>query len=125
MNLSNAQLQVTEFHIKAKSTTNETPTIPPKEIQELRLRLIAEEYQELKEAFLKSDIIGAADAIGDLLYVVIGTGVSCGLPLKEIFDEIHKSNMTKFIDGYRREDGKWIKGKSYKSPELGVFCKAN
>jgi len=41
-----------------------------------------------------------------------------GIPLPDVFDEIHSSNMTKFIDGFVGEDGKWNKGPSYRPPNL-------
>lgn len=42
-----------------------------------------------------------------------------GLPLSDIFDEVHMSNMTKFIDGYADpQDGKWRKGPSWRPPNI-------
>ena len=42
-----------------------------------------------------------------------------GLPLSAIFDEVHRSNMTKFIDGFRDPlDGKWRKGPLWTPPNL-------
>lgn len=125
MTINNAQLQVEEFHKAAKATISECPTLPDKDIQELRLKLIAEEYQELKEAFKANNLVEVADAIGDLLYVVLGTAVTCGIPADKVFEEIHRSNMTKFIDGFRREDGKWIKGPSYSEPDLKSILSQN
>jgi predicted HAD superfamily Cof-like phosphohydrolase len=84
----------------------------------LRYDLIDEELQELKQAQKREDIIWIADAIGDLLYVVYGCAVAYGIPAQQVFDEVHRSNMSKFIDGHRREDGKWIKGPSYSPPDL-------
>lgn len=126
------QLMVREFHEKSECTINKKP----KQISEadcmLRLKLIAEELDELAKAMgfrmfsgsapqtkplklfnASYNLVEIADALGDLLYVVLGTAVTCGIDIEPIFEEIHRSNMTKFIDGYRREDGKWIKGPSY------------
>ena len=36
-----------------------------------------------------------ADALGDLLYVVLGSAVCCGIDIEPIFREIHRSNMSK------------------------------
>jgi len=44
-----------------------------------------------------------------------------GLPISRIFDEIHRANMTKFIDGYMNEDGKWKGGASTEKPNLEQF----
>ena len=42
-----------------------------------------------------------------------------GIPLSPIFDEVHMSNMTKFIDGHADpHDGKWRKGPSWRPPNL-------
>jgi predicted HAD superfamily Cof-like phosphohydrolase len=95
-----------------------SPVLPAGPIQELRYNLINEELQELSLAFIEGDLVEVADAIGDLLVVVLGTAVACGINISPIFDEIHRSNMTKFIDGHRREDGKWIKGPSYEPANL-------
>jgi predicted HAD superfamily Cof-like phosphohydrolase len=42
----------------------------------------------------------------------------CGLDGEPLFNEVHRSNMTKFIDGRRREDGKWLKGPGFEPPQL-------
>lgn len=44
-----------------------------------------------------------------------------GLPMVRIFDEIHRANMTKFIDGYMNEEGKWKGGPSTEKPNLEQF----
>jgi predicted HAD superfamily Cof-like phosphohydrolase len=102
----------------------------------LRVKLIAEELLELCDALglsLEIELGGdvnirstgaeprldlAADATGDLKVVVIGTDVAMGIDGQPVWDEIMASNFTKFIDGFRREDGKWMKGKSYRPPNL-------
>lgn len=89
------------------------PTMPSTAVRSLRYHLILEELGELDVAFMNAEINDATDAIADLLVVVLGTAVACGIDIAPVFDEVHRSNMTKFIDGHRREDGKWIKGPSY------------
>lgn len=67
----------------------------------------------------KPNLVEIADGLADLHYVAYcGTGASCGLNMAPIFAEVHRSNMSKFIDGHRREDGKWIKGPSYSAANL-------
>lgn len=107
-----------EFHEKARQLIQNTPSIPSVEVTDLRVKLIHEETEELRAAFDDGSIRDAADAIGDLLYVVLGTAVSCGIDIEPIFNEIHRSNMTKFIDGALRPDGKWMKGPSYSPVRL-------
>lgn len=42
-----------------------------------------------------------------------------GLPIVECFHEVHRSNMTKFVDGHKDEQtGKWIKGPGYEPAQL-------
>lgn len=112
------QEMVREFHEKCGAIINHAPTEIDRETQQLRYKLIAEELEELVFAFGEPqikpyDTKEVADALGDLLYVILGAAVSCGIDMESVFAEIHRSNMTKFIDGYKREDGKWIKGPSY------------
>jgi predicted HAD superfamily Cof-like phosphohydrolase len=57
-----------------------------------------------------------ADALGDLLYVIYGTAIAYGIDMESVFNEIHRSNMSKANpDGSvnKREDGKIIKSASY------------
>ena len=124
--------------VKAGQATPDRPTLPPDAVCELRLTLIAEELQELANAFgyflyleddsrgqgvprlrllkrdfLKPNLRDAYDATLDISVVTVGTGVAIGTDLQPGWDEVHRSNMSKFIDGHRREDGKWVKGPSY------------
>jgi predicted HAD superfamily Cof-like phosphohydrolase len=89
---------------------------------QLRVALIQEELDEYKEAVSAGDLVGAADALGDLDYVVNGAAIEHGFNLPVITAEIHRSNMTKLgPDGkpIYREDGKILKGKDYEPPKLG------
>ena len=95
----------------------------PKEIKDVRQRILQEEVDELDEAAAKDDIVGVADALGDIIYVALGTVISYGLQDKfeAIFAEIHRSNMSKLDENGRpiyRDDGKILKSKLYTRPEL-------
>lgn len=88
----------------------------------LRMHLILEEAGELASSLANSDEQGALDAVGDLLYVTIGTATVYHLPLEEAFDEIHESNMSKERqpddpEGDRVRD----KGPNYRPPNLTQF----
>lgn len=112
--MNTEQNMVREFMLKVGQSCPSKPLFEPdKSVKDLRISLIDEELSELAEAMHDSNRIGVADAIGDLLYVVLGAAVEYGMDITPIFNEIHRSNMSKFIDGYRREDGKWMKGESY------------
>lgn len=82
-----------------------------------RLHLIAEEAAELAKSLRAGDRVAAADALADLLYVVIGTAESYGLPWLELLEEVHRSNMTKQLrtaDNIRMRD----KGPDYRPPNI-------
>lgn len=117
--MTHEQNQVAIWMAGAGQTTPSRPVIPDSYITSLRLNLIREEVSELQLAFFKDNVIDVADALGDILYVVLGTAVACGIDIDPVFQEIHRSNMTKLKDGYKRDDGKWMKGPSYETPNLG------
>ena len=117
--MTKEQQQVKEFMLKAGQECPSTNKLEPSgEVKRLRVELIDEELQELADAMFTSNRIEIADAIADLMYVVLGTAVAYGIDIEPIFQEVHRSNMSKFIDGYRRKDGKWIKGPSFTAPCL-------
>lgn len=64
------------------------------------------------------NLIQIADGCADIKYVTNGTALACGIDMEPIDDEVQRSNMSKFIDGHRREDGKWVKGPSYSPADL-------
>lgn len=84
---------------------------------ELRVRLIQEEAEEFAEAVRDGDVVEMVDALCDLLYVTYGAAVSLGVDLQPFFEEVHASNMAK-VDGYRREDGKWMKPAGWQPPDI-------
>lgn len=111
MNIQNAQQQVKDWMLKAGQDCPSHPTIPSLEVRKLRLALHHEEaVEELSGA---CDLTEIADSIADSLVVVLGTACACGIDIAPIFEEVMRSNNSKFIDGHRREDGKWMKGPSY------------
>jgi len=89
--------QVAEFHKTFKHPIKETPGIPSKERANLRVSLLAEELQELKQAIEDNNFIEVADALCDLQYVLAGAILEFGLgdKFKSLFDEVHRSNMSK------------------------------
>lgn len=133
------QEQVLQFMIAAKQKCPNRPVVPEESIGRLRLSLILEETVELANAlgfccqFDHTDFssmpewkdkVQVADGIADLLYVVIGTAVACGIDIEPIFQEVHRSNMTKFIDGTFREDGKYVKGPNHSKPNIADILNA-
>lgn len=106
------QAMVDAFHRAFDIFVSAAPTVVDRRTRELRVKLIQEEFDELKEAMESGDLPSIAKEMADLLYVVYGTAVSYGIDMDPVFREVHRSNMSK-VGGYKREDGKWIKPASY------------
>lgn len=122
--------QVEEFHKVFQHPVLDKPQIPSPERAQLRVDLLAEELEELKESIEKGDIVGIADALCDLQYVLSGAVLEFGLgsSFVELFNEVQRSNMSKScasleeaeetiefyknkkgIEGYHKMvDGKWL-----------------
>ena len=100
---------------------NEKASFPEGKIVQLRVDLIEEELNELKEAIKNNDLVEVADALTDILYVTYGAGHSFGVDLDKCFDEVQRSNMSKLgEDGnpIYNESGKVMKGPNYSAPDL-------
>ncbi|MBK9542331.1 MAG: nucleoside triphosphate pyrophosphohydrolase family protein [Bacteroidetes bacterium] len=116
--------KVKEFHHVFGLEYHETPkAVVEKRIFELRHRLMQEENDEYLEACEQADLKLIADALGDKLYILFGTIIAHGLQYKieEVFDEIHRSNMSKLDEDGKpiyREDGKIMKSKNYFLPDI-------
>lgn len=117
---------------------------------DLRMKLIAEEFFELVAAVYndnaayelestwnnlfsdgvmderRNDVVAAADATGDLRYVIEGFDLEAGIPAEKVFDEIHSSNLSKLgkdgfpiiSDGTLKPKGKILKGEDFFEPDL-------
>jgi len=137
----NSYERVREFHEVFGHPVSDEPVVPADDRVTLRLALILEEALELADAmgFYSEDVkelvgvmldrgplvpgnlVGIADALGDLDYVVNGAALEHGIDLPAVTAEIHRSNMTKLgPDGkpIYREDGKILKGTDYEPPRL-------
>ena len=111
-----------EFHSTFGLDMSDAPTLATEKTGKLRVRLIQEELDEYSEALELNDLLGVADALGDLLYVVVGAAVTHGLDLEGIFWEVHRSNMSK-VGGHKDEGGKWVKPDTYSPADLRPFVK--
>ena len=89
--------QVARFHKTFQHPILNEPQIPSKQRCDLRLSLIGEELQELKEAIEENNIVEIADALCDIQYVLSGAILEFGLGEKfpALFDEVQRSNMSK------------------------------
>lgn len=106
----------------------------------MRMRLIYEEVSELTGAVYGDkarrmleetisslpddgtrDTIETADALADLIYVIYGMALECGISLPAVLREVQASNLSK-LDGegkpIYREDGKVLKGYNFFPPNV-------
>jgi len=114
-------LKVKEFMATFGQEVKTKSRFPNKDIVNLRIKLIEEELEELKEAIKEKDLLEVADALTDILYVTYGAGHAFGINLDECFDEVQKSNMSKLgIDGKPifNDKGKVMKGPNYFKPNF-------
>lgn len=119
--------KVKEFHsaFKVEDTQNFKKN---RDIFKLRYELMKEENDEYVQACVIGDEVEIADALGDKLYILIGTIIAHGLEdkIEDIFNEIHASNMSKLGEDGKpiyREDGKILKGPNFFRPNLTKILK--
>ena len=118
--------KVKEFMVAFEQEIKEVEDWPDEDTLNLRIDLIEEEYNELKQAVYSYDgtITDVADALCDILYVVYGMAHSYGIDIDECFREVHVSNMSKLGEDGKpiyREDGKVVKGPNYRPPDLKPY----
>ena len=103
-------------------------TLDSHDLLEMRMALIDEEVEEVSQelpAYFpdggRMDKVALTKELADLLYVTYGMAVTFGLPIDEVFERVHRSNMSKLDDDGKpiyREDGKVLKGPNYEKPNL-------
>ena len=100
------------------------PSFSTDKINRLRIDLIKEELDELKEAMKNNDLLEVADALTDILYVTYGAGHAFGIDLDKCFQEVQNSNMSKLGENGKpiyNDAGKVMKGPKYFKPNLSKF----
>jgi predicted HAD superfamily Cof-like phosphohydrolase len=127
--------QVAEFQNAFKQLVNTEPSFINRDLVNLRYDLMTEENQEYYQAVVDNDLVEIADALGDQLYVLLGTILSHGMQyiIEDVLTEIHRSNMSKLdsdgkpiINGQQvldttRPVGKVLKSVNYSEPNLKQF----
>ena len=88
---------VGRFHETFDLPIRERPVIPSKDRCALRVNLIEEELEELKDAIDTNDLVEIADALCDIQYVLSGAVHEFGLSevFATLFEEVQRSNMSK------------------------------
>jgi predicted HAD superfamily Cof-like phosphohydrolase len=113
---------VAEFHKAFSLPMRQSPSTEiDDDLVKLRVALLTEEVDEFVTASEKADLIGIADALADIVYVIYGTALTYGIDLDSVLREVHRSNMSKLsADGKPplREDGKVLKSERYFPPDI-------
>lgn len=119
------QEAIEEFMRRCDQEVAKYPGLPEDKIVTLRIRLMVEELMgsvegpldieddvdaaryidllvknksdELVISMIKGDLVGVADGLADVLYVVFGTAIAYGIDIQEVFDEVHRSNLSKTV----------------------------
>jgi len=137
----NEYVLVKEFHEKFNCLYHAVPALMDEDVLNLRLSLINEEVKELSDAITMYNIsvennnytemvlylTEMLDAITDLLYVVYGFCVTFGLPIKQMFEHVHTSNLTKLDTDNKpvyNEYGKVLKGSNFVPPNFYMLATA-
>lgn len=136
--------------LKAGQKVPATIEMPSKEQRMLRVKLLLEEVLEYANAAgikvaIKDDyelnsielfvedftlteggvpnLVDMIDGLCDIVYVAVGGQLETGINPEPFDTEVCDSNDSKFIDGHRAENGKWIKGRSYRPVDLKSILK--
>lgn len=114
--VSYAATAVLEFHRVFELPIDDTTQTT----NELRARLVREEAGELAEAIEVGDLPAVAKELADQVYVAYGTALTMGIDLDAAILLVHRSNMSKLVDGQpvMRPDGKVLKGPNYVPPDM-------
>lgn len=144
-------MRVVGFNYDAGIQVNQTLLTP--EAQTNEINMIQEELDELKMAFegfymkkvevtdesgsvtavtkvktsfenVQEQRIAIADAIGDIIYVTMGTGAKHGMDIGSVLYAIAASNDTKYTDGelVKNANGKIQKGPDFMEPDLSFVA---
>ncbi len=123
--------RVRRFHEVFQCHREDAPVAElPGETSQWRIRMLLEELEEYRAAVRDCDIVEIADALTDMLYVLLGTFIAHGLQdiAEELFDEVHRSNMSKLDEQGKpifRNDGKVMKSNRFSDPDLrSIVAKA-
>ena len=92
----------------------------------LYAKLITEEFSEFMEAFIDDDDVEQLDACADMIWVIIGYALSRGWDIEGAWNEVARSNFSKFDAETGEpiknpETGKIMKPDTFSEPELKQF----
>lgn len=118
---------VKQFNKTFGIAVSKSPSLLDEESYDLKFNLMKEELTEYLNACQEENLIEVCDAVVDMMYILNGIILAHGLQdvVFDMFEEVHKSNMSKLENGkvIRRSDGKVMKGSEYFPPNLIQFLK--
>lgn len=87
--------KVLEFHRVFGHPIGKKPKFIPRDRLADRRDWQNSEQNEFMDAVLVDDIVGAADALADELYFLLGLCAEMSIPIDEVFTVVHAANMRK------------------------------
>ena len=111
---------VEKFMVACGQTENST------EQKDLYMKLIREEFNELKAAYAQNNIVEIADACADLKWVIEGLELTMQFPQQAVWDEVARSNHAKISPSgkvEKRQDGKVMKPEGWTPPNIKKILK--
>lgn len=115
---------VRDFHRKLRLGVRSSPTADWDAVAS-RVEHIQSEVDELKRAYGQVDLVEVADALFDITYLCHGAALNLGLPWREGFAEVHRSNMLKERDGRGGAGMGVFKPEGWRPPDVaGVLRRA-
>ena len=109
--------------LEAVGQTTDTDNIAQRN---LYAKLITEEFSEFMHAFVDSDDVEQLDACMDMIWVIIGYALSRGWNVDGAWQEVTRSNFSKFdaetgLPIKNPQTGKIMKPSTFSEPELQQF----
>ncbi|CAB4133322.1 Phosphoribosyl-ATP pyrophosphohydrolase-like [uncultured Caudovirales phage] len=111
---------VLKFMVACGQTNHDT------EQKDLYMKLIREEFNELRSAYAQNNIVEIADACADLKWVIEGLEHTLRLPNQAVWDEVARSNHAKISSSgvvEKRADGKVLKPEGWTPPDIKRILK--
>jgi predicted HAD superfamily Cof-like phosphohydrolase len=109
---------VKQFHSRFGTPYRDKPSLLEADRVHKRASWLIEEIEEFQKAKTIED---QADAMIDTIYFALGTLVEMGVQPDELFQIVHRANMSKLWDDgkprYRSSDGKVIKPPTWEDPK--------
>jgi predicted HAD superfamily Cof-like phosphohydrolase len=116
-----AQALGVSLELEVKPARQEQSEAEPKRVMNGMYRKTWIAPAELCYADEHVDMVEAADALGDLDYVVQGGNIVFGIPAGLVMYDIHVSNLSKLDENGQPiydEHGKVVKGPNFKEPDI-------